>query len=491
MSVPSILADILAARRRRLAAGELAPRGAAVIPSDGRRFLASLRAAGPRVIAEIKHRSPSAGTMLSTARIPRTSGPPGGPDELPSAVRGVARAYRRAGAAAISVVTEPDFFGGDLAWLPEVKRISGLPVLMKDFVVDEVQLDLALSLGADGVLLIVAALEDEVLTRLHAAARERGLAVLVEAHDEEEVGRALAAGAEIVGLNARDLRTFQVDLDRIVALGTRLPSGVVRVAESGIHAPADVERLASAGFDAFLVGESLLRSPDPARALRTLRGEGTTEVKVCGVTRAEDLAAAEELGADWIGLNLSPRSPRRVSAEQARVLCGASRFAKGVVAVVAGNAISDAEAIVAEVQPDALQWHDDYPGRAGLDVPVPIWQAVRVGRDSLEDAASWPADVLLLDAAHASLAGGTGETWDWSLLSHFPATRSVFVAGGLSSENVASAVRECAPAGVDVASGVESAPGIKDRAKLAAFLAAVRQVRPAGRGIREKGRTGG
>ncbi len=488
MSVPSILAEILAARRRRLAAGELAPRGAAAIPSDGGRFLTALRAGGTRVIAEVKHRSPSAGTMLSGGRHSQPNGSPDGLDELRSSIRTVARAYRRAGAAAISVVTEPDFFGGELAWLPEVKRISGLPVLMKDFVVDEVQLDLALSLGADAVLLIVAALGDAELVRLHRAARERGLAVLVEAHDGEEVRRALAAGAEVVGLNARDLRTFQVDLGRIVALGRALPASVVRVAESGIHAPADVELLAAAGFDAFLVGESLLRSGDPARALRALRGEGTTEVKVCGVTREEDLAAAEALGADWIGLNLSPRSPRRVSVERARALCEASRFAKGVVAVVAGSTVSGAEAIVAGVRPDALQWHDDYPSRAGLDVPVPLWQAVRVGRDSLEEAASWPADVLLLDAAHASLAGGTGETWDWSLLSHFPATRRLFVAGGLSPENVARAVATCTPAGVDVASGVESAPGIKDPARLAAFVAAVRQVDQV---KREKGRTGG
>ncbi|MBK9966285.1 MAG: hypothetical protein IPP07_15820 [Holophagales bacterium] len=476
MSVPSILAEILAARRRRLAAGELAPRGAAAIPSDGARFLAALGGGGPRVIAEVKHRSPSAGTMLI-----------GSSQSLAAALASaVARAYRRAGAAAISVVTEPDFFGGELAWLPEVKRISGLPVLMKDFVVDEVQLDLALSLGANAVLLIVAALDDAPLARLHRAARERGLAVLVEAHDGEEVDRALAAGAEIVGLNARDLRTFRVDFDRVVALGRSVPASVVRVAESGIHAPADVERLAAAGFDAFLVGESLLRSGDPARALRALRGEGTTEVKVCGVTREEDLAAAEELGADWIGLNLSPRSPRRVSVERARELREASRFARGIVAVVAGSSVSEAEAIVAGVRPDALQWHDDYPGRSGLDVPVPVWQAVRVGRDSLEEAASWPADVLLLDAAHASLAGGTGETWDWSLLSHFPATRRLFVAEGSRPENVARR-SECTPTGVDVASGVESVPGVKDHRKLAAFLAAVRQVRLAGPGGTGKG----
>jgi indole-3-glycerol phosphate synthase/phosphoribosylanthranilate isomerase len=478
----SVLGEILLARRRRLAAGELSARGVAAIPSDGARFLAALRGNGPRVIAEVKHRSPSAGTLLAGGRSPQPPGPPDGPEELMAAIRAVARAYRRAGAAAISVVTEPDFFGGDLGWLPEVKRQSGLPVLMKDFVVDEVQLDLALSLGADAVLLIVAALDDPTLGRLHAAARGRGLAVLVEAHDEEEVRRALAAGAEVVGLNARDLATFRVDLDRVAALGSRLPATVLRVAESGIRSSADVERLAAAGFDAFLVGESLLRSGDPARALRTLRGEGATEVKVCGVTRVEDLAAAEELGADWIGLNLSPLSPRRLRVREARSLREASRLAKGVVAVVAGNPVSEAEAIVADARPDALQWHDTFAARAGLGVPVPVWQAVKVGRDSLEEAATWPADVLLLDAAHASLAGGTGETWDWRTLSHFPAARRVFVAGGLTPANVTRAIGECGPAGVDVASGVESAPGIKDAGKLAAFLAAVRG---------KKGRNGG
>ena len=478
MSAPSILAEILAARRKRLAAGELAPRGAAAIPSDGARFLAALGAGGPRVIAEVKHRSPSAGAMLPGG----SPGPSGSGDGLLPAIRTVARAYRRAGAAVISVVTEPDFFGGDLAWLTEVKRVSGLPVLMKDFVVDEVQLDLALSLGADAVLLIVAALGDAELARLHGAARSRGLAVIVEAHDEEEVRRALAARAEVVGLNARDLRTFVVDLGRVAAMGRLLPPSVVRVAESGIHGPGDVARLATSGFDAFLVGESLLRSGDPARALRALRGEGTTEVKVCGVTRGEDLAAAEELGADWIGLNFSTRSPRRVDLALGRSLREASRFAKGVVAVVAGSTVAEAEAVVDAVRPDALQWHDDLPARDGLRVPVPVWQAVRVGKDPLEEAAAWPADVLLLDAAHATLAGGTGQTWDWGLLANFPAKEKAFVAGGLSPQNVARAIAACAPAGVDVASGVESVPGIKDEGKLAAFLAAVRS---------EKGRIGG
>ncbi len=354
---------------------------------------------------------------------------------------------------------------------------------MKDFVVDEVQLDLALSLGADAVLLIVAALEDATLARLHRAARERGLAVLVEAHDEEEVGRALAAGAEVVGLNARDLRTFRVDLDRIVALGRGLPSRVVRVAESGIHAAADVERLAAAGFDAFLVGESLLRSGDPARALRALRGEGTTEVKVCGVTREEDLAAAEELGADWIGLNLSSRSPRRVSVERARALCEASRFAKGVVAVVAGNTRlrgggdrrrgAARRPAVARRARRALRPRRPRPDLAGREGG----QRTRSKKPRRGRRTSSSSTRRTPRSRAGPARRGTGASCRTSRRRGRSSWRE-----GSRRRTSARAIAECAPAGVDVASGVESAPGIKDRTKLAAFLAAVRQ---------EKGKNGG
>ena len=173
---------------------------------------------------------------------------------------------------------------------------------MKDFVVNEIQLDFAAALGADAVLLIVAALDDAALERLHAAAVSRSLAVLVEAHDEVEVSRALDAGAEIVGVNSRDLRTFEVDLPGMARLGALLAASVTRVAESGIKSRGDVDALLAAGYGAFLVGEALLKAPDPAAMLRTLRRENPTEVKICGITREEDVDACLEQSVDWIGL---------------------------------------------------------------------------------------------------------------------------------------------------------------------------------------------
>lgn len=459
MSVPSVLREILAAKRARLDAGEIGGAPAARLPSDGRRFLAALSGPGPRVIAEVKHRSPSAGTILPDAA---------------RRVAATARAYRRGGAAALSVVVERDFFGGDPEWIGEAKAASGLPVLMKDFVVDERQLDQALSLGADAVLLIVAALDDEALARLHAAALARGLAVLVEAHDRQEARRAAALSPALVGVNSRDLATFRVDLDAAVRLGRELPASAVRVAESGIHAAEDVRRLLDGGYGAFLVGESLLRSPDPARALRRLLGLGTTEIKVCGVTREEDVACCSELGVDWVGLNLSPLSARRVDLARAVALAAAAR-GPGIVAVLAGNSPAEASEAISALRPEAVQLHEP-PGLFAAPPSVPLWQAVRVGRDDLDAAGGWPGERLLFDAARPGLAGGTGCRFDWGAVVGREWGRPVVLAGGLDPRNVADAVATVRPAAVDVASGVESAPGAKDREKVAAFAAAVRAV---------------
>ena len=460
-----VLPSILAAKRRRIDAGEIGGigerrgPGPAALPSDGGRFLAALSGPGPRVIAEIKHRSPSAGTILPGAA---------------SRVTEVARAYRRGGASALSVVVEQDFFGGDPAWIPIARRASGLPVLMKDFVVDERQLDQALALGADAVLLIVAALGDDALAKLHAAARERGLAVLVEAHDAAEVARAAAVGPFLVGVNARDLSTFRVDLEAMARLGRELPGACVRVAESGIRGPADVRRLSAAGYGAFLVGESLLRSGDPARSLRRLLGQGSTEVKLCGLTREEDVRTAVALGVDWIGLNLSPLSPRRVSLERAEALREAAE-GSGVVLVFAGNGPEEIAAAVERLHPDAVQVHEP-PASPPPPPGVALWQAVRVGRDDLDEALGWAGERFVLDASLPGVAGGTGTAFDWSVATSRTWGRPVVLAGGLTPSNVAEALRRVRPACVDVASGSESAPGIKDPGKMAAFVEAVRSV---------------
>jgi len=255
MTDASVLDQIVAAKRARLRSAPPA-RAASSLSSDGARFVASLRETGVRVIAEIKAKSPSAGEIVPSAD---------------GKVESIALHYRRGHAAAISVVTEEDFFGGRPEWVTRAKSISGLPVLMKDFFVAPEQLDQAAALGADAVILIVRALSADLLLGLRERARELRLAVVAEAHSEAEIAAAAAVSPDVLGVNARDLSTFATDLDAIARLAAAIPPGPVRLAESGIRSRADVERLASAGFQAFLVGESLLRSDDPEEALRALR----------------------------------------------------------------------------------------------------------------------------------------------------------------------------------------------------------------------------
>ncbi len=210
-----------------------------------------------RFLAEFKRASPSAGPIR----------PGADPAEI-------ARAYHEAGAAALSILTESAHFDGDPAFLARARAAVPLPLLMKDFLVDEWQVAWARSLGADAVLLIVAALDRVLMRDLTVAARDVGLATVVEVHDDRELDVALAVGAGIVGVNHRDLATFAIDLSLSERLLPRIPEGIARVAESGIRSRGDVARLERAGFDALLVGESLMRAAEPGYELKKLRGVG-------------------------------------------------------------------------------------------------------------------------------------------------------------------------------------------------------------------------
>jgi indole-3-glycerol phosphate synthase len=245
-----------AAERDDRALAPLVAEAAAREPA--RAFAAALRTASSgehvAVIAEVKRRSPSKGDLAA--------------DLDPAEI---ARAYERGGAACLSVLTDVEFFGGSPTDLQAARVATGLPVLRKDFTVAPADVCDARLMGADAVLLIAAALDDDELVELHTLALDVGLDVLVEVHDEQELDRALAAGATLVGVNQRDLVTFEVDHDRAVRVGSAMPRSVVRVAESGIRGPEDARALAAAGFDAVLVGESLVTAPDPAAAVAALR----------------------------------------------------------------------------------------------------------------------------------------------------------------------------------------------------------------------------
>jgi indole-3-glycerol phosphate synthase len=255
--VSGILEEILASKKARLAKGEYAPPPPRYLfPPNGAAFVESLRKPGVRIVAEIKHLSPSAGEILHDAE---------------GRIETMGLAYRRGHAAAISVVTEEDHFGGKPEWLGRARRISGLPCLMKDFFVDDRQLDFAHACGADAVLLIVRALTDPDLARLRGGARARGMAAVVEAHDEEEIRRAAAVSPDVIGVNARDLATFETNLEAVAALGPKLPAEPIRLAESGISERSQIDALAAAGYQAFLIGEALLRAEQPDGMLRELQ----------------------------------------------------------------------------------------------------------------------------------------------------------------------------------------------------------------------------
>ena len=256
---PDLLAAIVAATRAGVAVRERQNQIRALARDsrepDGGAFAAALTSSPePRIIAECKRRSPSRGILRVQY------------DPAAHAV-----AYAAAGAAAISVLTEPTFFDGSSEHLAAVRRAVGLPLLRKDFIITDYQLHEAAALGADAILLIVGALSDGELRRLHDVALSLGLAALVEVHDRTELARALEAGARIVGVNSRNLRTLQVDLQVVEGLAGEIPNDVVAVAESGIQAVDDVRRLSGLGYDAFLVGERLIAQDDPGAALRTLR----------------------------------------------------------------------------------------------------------------------------------------------------------------------------------------------------------------------------
>jgi indole-3-glycerol phosphate synthase len=244
----TILDDIVSSTRARL--GNEPPPGRAVVHNPPFALTAALRKDRVNVIAEIKAASPSAGPIVDN------------PD-----VEAIAAAYREGGAAAVSIVTEPEFFHGSREW---IARVAGLPVLMKDFIIDESQLIRGVAAGASAILLLASLLDAVQIRDFIACLDSYSCDALVEVHDEAELDRAIGGGARIIGINNRNLRDFSVDFGASERLSPRIPNGVLRVAESGIKTRSDIDRLRAAGFDAFLVGESLLRQNDRVAAVRQL-----------------------------------------------------------------------------------------------------------------------------------------------------------------------------------------------------------------------------
>jgi indole-3-glycerol phosphate synthase/phosphoribosylanthranilate isomerase len=443
------------------------------------------------IIAEFKRRSPSAG-MIRNDLI----------------ATDVATAYERAGACAISVVTDEPYFGGSLLDLAAIRAVTALPLLRKDFVVDEIQIYEAAAAGADAILLIVSALDDVVLTKLRAIAEdELGLDAVVEVHTSEELRRAVSAGAKIIGVNNRDLRTFRTSLATSERLIGEAPRDRIMISESGLHDLESIRHLQELGFRGFLIGEALMRAPDPEAALRDFIGTAgfqraptgisvgrvtprqdaaaacrmralPIQIKICGVTNAADARACVELGADMIGFNFYRKSPRYIEPDAVRQIVDA--LPQGILAV--GVFVDADPAEIREVAQPAgvrcVQLH----GNATHELCSELAQEFRVIRAFSTDAgfdpqqaAEFPGCDVLIDAYHPELRGGTGQTCNWSAArASMRYTRFLILSGGLNIQNVGNAIAAVAPHAVDVCSGVESAPGMKDHRALEQFVSAVR-----------------
>ena len=271
----SILQQIVSETRTRLAQGisasrrsELETMAAQHRPRGFRKRLLETAARGPAIIAELKKASPSRGLIRENFSVPE-----------------LAREMTEAGAAALSVLTEEEHFHGSLENLRLACESSAVPCLRKDFILEELQLLEARAHGGDAVLLIVAALSDPDLAKLSRAARELELDILCEVHNEQELARALAVGFDIIGVNNRDLRTFEVTLETSIRLNARVPLTALRVAESGIEKGADIARLRAIGYQAFLIGESLMKQPSPGNALKKLLADATQRIPQMKVAR--------------------------------------------------------------------------------------------------------------------------------------------------------------------------------------------------------------
>jgi indole-3-glycerol phosphate synthase/phosphoribosylanthranilate isomerase len=449
MAEPGGILGEIVARKRVDVAARLA--GGAPSAEPTRRSLrAALARPGARFIMEVKKASPSEGAIHA---------------KVDPAIQ--AKAYRGV-ADAISVLTDGPFFGGSLDDLAAVRAVFDGPILAKDFVIDPRQVAEARAYGADAVLAMLSVLDDDAARAVLAAAARLGMDVLVEAHDEAEVRRAVALGAPLIGINNRDLKTLNVDLATTERLSHLVPADRILVAESGIAGRADVERLAPYS-GAFHVGTAHMRATRPAQAARAL---AFGRVKVCGVTNRADADAAVAAGASFLGLVMVPGTPRAVTHAQAGAIEGAP-----LVGVFRNERMKEVAATAAALGLAAVQLHGEEDEayinglRPLLPVRTEIWATGAVGRDLPAPRAG--ADRTLFDTQVNGRTGGTGQVFDWERIRNRPDLGDALLAGGLNPGNARDAARVGAWA-LDVCSGVEAMPGHKDPAKLGAFFDALR-----------------
>ena len=470
---------IRVAQEKQVESPEAVKAAALALPSDtGFPFEAALRQQDFNFICEVKKASPSKGIIA---------------EHFP--YLDIAKEYEVAGAAAISVLTEPDFFKGDKKYLQEIASTVKIPVLRKDFIIDEYQIYQAKVWGASAILLICACLDVPTLTKFRELADSLGLSSLVEAHDEQEVQMAIDCGARIIGVNNRNLKDFTVDVQNSVRLRNLVQDDVIFVSESGLETPEDIQVLRDNNIGVALMGETFMRSPNKVEKLAYLYGPTcyTPKVKMCGISKVETIPAVVEAKPDYMGLVFAP-SKRQVTVDQAKILVEelnrgyAKKYGSDTehdkndtiktVGVFVNETIDNLVTIANEANLDAVQLHGDedeaFIQSLKERTNVEVWKAIQIR--TAADTEKWidsSADMLLFDAYHKDERGGTGEVFDWSSLDAFE--RPFMLAGGIDSTNVARAIRTVRPYGIDISSGIET-NGVKDDEKITAFIKIVKSI---------------
>ncbi|MCX7091065.1 MAG: bifunctional indole-3-glycerol phosphate synthase/phosphoribosylanthranilate isomerase [Legionellales bacterium] len=489
------LAPIIAQKRREVAAlqdllrAQPEPAMLSFLRGQAQRSaLKSFRQAlqGPNlaVIAEIKRKSPSKGHLAPIA------------DPI-----ALAQTYIAAGAAALSILTDELFFNGSLADLSSVAQAcvkQPTPILRKDFVIDTIQIAQAVTAGADAILAIVAVLGSETKTILHAA-KDMGVDVLVEVHTEAELMLALESGAEIIGVNNRDLTTFSIDVDRAFHLLQLIPKGIISVAESGITMPDLARDYHQAGFDAVLIGEALVTADSPELFLRgccaslaktsrackptvpadtTARDVGDkrpSKVKICGLRTVQLAEEAVAAGADLIGIVCHPASKRYVDLETAQAIAHATRAKGGIpVAVFVDH---NAQEMMTFCQATGIQMVQLHGANARREHPLLPAHYQRIYVCPVDDSGVVPEDFAGLVSCDPArdyvlfdhVQAGSGKVFAWDKVL-YTGSLPMGIAGGIRMYNVGEVIKKFHPALIDVSSGVEGVSGEKDGDLIRAFI---------------------
>jgi len=465
----SLLAEILVEKRKEV--DRIRERWASTNIDNNippiRDFKAAISQPGKiNLIAEIKFASPSTG-IIHTRK-----------DTLK-----IGQIYEENGAAAISLLTDNKFFGGDINDLPRLKKAISLPILRKDFIIDEIQVTESFLYGADAILLIARILSRQQLKRLLDTCQEWGLDSLIEVHDRYDLEKAIECRAEIIGINNRNLDSFEVNLTTTIKLVPLVPENHIIVSESGIRTGKDIQLLRKSGVRAVLVGSSILKSDNVAEKVRELVLAGRmckmVRVKICGITNPQDASMAVEMGVDALGFIFAP-GPRQITPEKARdIICSIPPFVQ-TIGVFVDTDHATIRRIIHFCGLDLVQLHgDESPEICDELMPYTIKVFRLRDESSLGSIKPYCGKVraILFDTYSETKRGGTGKTSNWGLAIRGKAFgMPIILSGGLKSSNIERAISTVEPYAVDICSGIEDRPGKKNYRLMKELMETIRKI---------------